>query len=222
MNYYKKETLRTQRLRVKATFVFWKALRIKQENIVIKKHVLVTFILIFCYALNSSSQPSQNLSGFCGTIQINGTNAPTGTIVKPTINGIEYPQTFTVETSGIYGLLFVNADDLSTPEKEGGVNGEAVCFIAQVGEKVYGFIQTGTWTSDTNQQIDLSSSGEIPVELSSFRAESKNNSVNLFWTTVSESNNFGFEIQRSRNDNFFNKIAFRHGHGTTNSPQTYN
>ena len=81
---------------------------------------------------------------------------------------------------------------------------------------------SGTWNNNDTQHLDLMNQGEIPVELSSFRAESKNNSVNLFWTTVSESNNFGFEVQRSRNDNFFNKIAFRNGHGTTNSPQTYN
>lgn len=60
--------------------------------------------------------------------------------------------------------------------------------------------------------------GEIvPVELNSFNAafETESNAVVLFWATRSEKNNFGFEIQKSTDQNQFNKIAFVPGSGTS-------
>jgi hypothetical protein len=185
------------------------------------KNRLAIIVLLILVPICSYSQLTFP-SGFFGTIQIDGSDAPTGTVVKPTINGIEYPTSFTVVTSGQYGLLNVNADEPSTTGvKEGGVNGDIVNFIAQIGEIVYGLTPTGTWNSGTNQQLNLSSTGVIPVELSSFTANVNNNSVNLYWTTESESNNFGFEIQRSKTNTNFNKIDFIQGHGTTSQPYSY-
>ena len=184
---------------------------------------LIGLIILFVVS-NAFSQPGLP-SQFYGTIKINGEDAPIGTKIIPTIDNIEYETEFEVnETNGIGNYSsYVNADNPATSEiKEGGVTGEQVVFKAKIGQTEYMLTPSGTWNNNDTQHLDLMNQGEIPVELSSFRAESKNNSVNLFWTTVSESNNFGFEVQRSRNDNFFNKIAFRNGHGTTNSPQTYN
>ncbi len=36
----------------------------------------------------------------------------------------------------------------------------------------------------------------MPVELTSFYAFLRNNIINLYWTTATEVNNYGFEIQR--------------------------
>jgi hypothetical protein len=185
------------------------------------KNRLAIIVLLILVPICSYSQLTFP-SGFFGSIQINGSDAPTGTVVKPTINGIEFPTSFTVVTPGQYGLLNVNADEPSTTgEKEGGVNGDIVNFIAQIGETVYGLTPTGTWNSGTNQQLNLTSTGVIPVELSSFNAKIQNNSVRLFWTTESESNNFGFEIQRCENKIDFTKIDFIQGHGTTAQPHSY-
>jgi subtilisin family serine protease len=60
----------------------------------------------------------------------------------------------------------------------------------------------------------------IPVELSSFFATSDENSVLLSWTTATETNNQGFEIQRS-NDEDFRSVGFISGHGTTTEVQNY-
>ena len=61
-----------------------------------------------------------------------------------------------------------------------------------------------------------------PVELSAFTACLDNNDVILEWGTASESNNYGFEIQRSKNDRqAFNKIGFVNGNGTTSNPHPY-
>ena len=65
----------------------------------------------------------------------------------------------------------------------------------------------------------------IPVELVSFNADVSNNFVKLNWLTISEKNNYGFEIERSKNstdksDNW-EKIGFVKGKGTTTEIQSY-
>ena len=60
----------------------------------------------------------------------------------------------------------------------------------------------------------------IPVELTSFNAISDGEAVTLNWQTATETNNQGFEIQRS-NDSEFEKIGFVAGHGTTTEIQSY-
>ena len=60
----------------------------------------------------------------------------------------------------------------------------------------------------------------VPVELSSFSASADNGNVELSWITATETNNNGFEIQRSTNGNF-EAIAFINGKGTTTQPQAY-
>jgi choice-of-anchor B domain-containing protein len=59
-----------------------------------------------------------------------------------------------------------------------------------------------------------------PVELSSFTAAASENFVNLYWTTSTETNNFGFEIQR-KSINDFVTIGFISGAGTTTETHNY-
>jgi hypothetical protein len=66
-------------------------------------------------------------------------------------------------------------------------------------------------TSDTN----------IPVELINFSANVSGNNVNLEWSTASEINNMGFEIQKRFNNDFFT-IGFVEGAGTTTERKSYN
>jgi hypothetical protein len=50
----------------------------------------------------------------------------------------------------------------------------------------------------------------------------RNNQVEVAWRTVSETNNYGFEIYRKRGDaGEWAKVAFVEGHGTTLAPQSY-
>jgi len=60
----------------------------------------------------------------------------------------------------------------------------------------------------------------IPVELSSLSAETEKNSVTLKWTTASETNNYGFEIERL-GDNQWEKAGFIEGKGNTTERQNY-
>jgi acetyl esterase len=66
----------------------------------------------------------------------------------------------------------------------------------------------------------------LPVELNSFTATVKGSSVNLYWTTASEDNNLGFDIQRVQIINqkpagSWEKIGFVQGHVLSNSPKVY-
>ncbi len=65
----------------------------------------------------------------------------------------------------------------------------------------------------------------LPVEYESFTSSVKLNSVNLFWKVMSESNNSGFEIERSnvtiQNSDLWSNIGFVNGNGTTTEPKQY-
>lgn len=96
---------------------------------------------------------------------------------------------------------------------------------------------TVTFTVLTNQQIrivNLSSSysldvdyvaidaGALPVELSAFSAVAREQDVLLQWTTTTELNNYGFDIQRRRADSDpWQTIGFVHGAGTSQHPINY-
>jgi len=61
----------------------------------------------------------------------------------------------------------------------------------------------------------------VPVELTSFTAETHGNNVMLKWSTSSELNNNGFEIQRQFAESGFVTIGFVKGKGTTTEIQSY-
>jgi hypothetical protein len=65
----------------------------------------------------------------------------------------------------------------------------------------------------------------VPVELVSFYALADQNSVNLNWTTATELNNRGFEVERSiksQNQLEWVTVGFVEGRGTTTEAQNYN
>jgi hypothetical protein len=66
----------------------------------------------------------------------------------------------------------------------------------------------------------------VPVELKSFRAKNTSDGVLLDWITATETNNKGFEIERSRTSNVkgqmnWEKIGYVAGFGTTTEPKSY-
>ena len=79
----------------------------------------------------------------------------------------------------------------------------------------------------------LTGNQPLPVELTSFTALVQNKTVNLEWSTATEVNNYGFEIERlaisdkllansqKLNANSWSKIGFVQGHGNSNSPKEY-
>jgi len=60
-----------------------------------------------------------------------------------------------------------------------------------------------------------------PVELTSFTAQAVNGNVNLEWTTASERNNAGFQIERSVDGLVFAAVGFVNGKGTSTDVNRY-
>ena len=61
----------------------------------------------------------------------------------------------------------------------------------------------------------------LPVELVSFTGVYDNNKVTLNWKTATESENYGFEIQRKMGNTDWTKIGFVQGAGNSNSEKNY-
>jgi len=83
-------------------------------------------------------------------------------------------------------------------------------------------------TEDVSQQLGsfeqvlvIHAKNVVPVELANFSAQVAANRVLLSWATVTESNNFGFEVQRCSDQTEWVKIGFVRGHGTSTAPHSY-
>ena len=61
----------------------------------------------------------------------------------------------------------------------------------------------------------------LPVELSSFASIVSGSNVTLNWSTSTETNNAGFDIERSAIEGSWTKVGSVEGHGTTTTPQNY-
>ena len=68
--------------------------------------------------------------------------------------------------------------------------------------------------------LNVSTDVPLPVELSSFVSTVSNNNVTLKWTTASELNNSGFDIERSVNGTW-TKIGYAAGNGTSTVSNSY-
>jgi hypothetical protein len=61
----------------------------------------------------------------------------------------------------------------------------------------------------------------IPVELSLFTANVSGNSVSLNWSTATEINNYGFDVERKSDNSSWTKIGFVQGNGTSTEIKNY-
>lgn len=73
----------------------------------------------------------------------------------------------------------------------------------------------------THAGCNLQSAGTLPVELTSFRGQSTAAGAALTWTTATEENNEGFEVEHSTDGAAWHKLDFVAGHGTTLEEQSY-
>lgn len=71
-----------------------------------------------------------------------------------------------------------------------------------------------------NGSLFLMHNNGLPVEMTSFNAEVVSKGVLLKWETATETNNYGFFVQR-RNNGVWSDLAFISGRGTTLNPSSY-
>ncbi|MEP0860054.1 MAG: T9SS type A sorting domain-containing protein [Ignavibacterium sp.] len=87
-------------------------------------------------------------------------------------------------------------------------------------------VQITSYTSSFTINVQMIPVVPIPVELSSFTATVTGNEVQLNWTTVTETNNKGFEVQRSvilgeKRNLYWESIGFVNGKGTSTEINNY-
>jgi hypothetical protein len=83
--------------------------------------------------------------------------------------------------------------------------------------KVLAYNQWGESDSSNTATITMI---PVPVELTSFTAKAEKSIVILSWSTATELNNLGFEIERKTTGEFYT-IGFKEGHGSTTEIQNY-
>jgi choice-of-anchor B domain-containing protein len=99
------------------------------------------------------------------------------------------------------------------PSGSGTYNGAWGCYpYLPSGITIISDIQTGLYVFQFEDPL--------PVELSSFTAAVNKQDVTLNWSTASETNNLGFEIQR-KSDHGYNTIGFVEGNGSTVGTHNY-
>jgi hypothetical protein len=84
------------------------------------------------------------------------------------------------------------------------------------GTNLFAGTDDGVWMRPLNEVV--------PIELALFNAATESNAVVLTWTTATEVNNYGFEIERrviKELPGQWNQIGFVKGSGTSNSSRNY-
>ena len=135
----------------------------------------------------------------------------------PQINGLE---------------VFLLQDDAGiTIDPNDGGNYSAVAIPSSGGKRVYRLNQGNNpsdWRLDWSSKAtpgSLDNDQALPVELDGFHGSVIGDDVYLQWKTVTEINNYGFEIERSQKQEArsekWEKVAFVEGHGNSNSVKEY-
>lgn len=164
-----------------------------------------------------------------GTTYIASYNIGVSTDYASTPNGLVAPQTNGPVTALANGGVFTQGSPVAFPATSTDNNYWADVIFAP---NNYSFVlnsviddagcvnNPGTPINTLNvQSIDCST---LPVSLINFSATPKDNAVLLRWSTASELNNLGFELQRSIDgNNGWSAIAFVNGAGNSNSVINY-
>ena len=82
-------------------------------------------------------------------------------------------------------------------------------------------LATGTSMFAALASVTGTTDNPLPVELTTFTYKVNDNKITLNWSTATETNNSGFEIQRSIDKVNFTKIAFVKGAGSSTSLNNY-
>ena len=69
---------------------------------------------------------------------------------------------------------------------------------------------------------DIVAANSLPVELSSFTSAVRGSNVELSWSTATEANNYGFDVERTpAGTQSWSKVSFVSGNGTSNVAHNY-
>jgi photosystem II stability/assembly factor-like uncharacterized protein len=153
-----------------------------------------------------------------------------GSIRKTTDGGINWLPQNSGTNQWLYGVSSIDENNITVVgdggtilrTTDGGNNWNSQLSGTTSGLKAVYFTDINTgWVVGQSGTILKTTNGGIPVELTSFLVTAKQNSVLLEWTTATEINNQGFEIERQSIGGEFEKIGYVAGSGTTTEPNEY-
>ncbi len=104
------------------------------------------------------------------------------------------------------------AEGAATGESGNDSDGDGIPFIPQQPENL-----APVFAASAEEQL----TGALAVEFTSFSSTVTGNKAILTWQTASETDNLGFEIQRSRDAKIFKPVGFVKGNQTTRSGHLY-
>ncbi|GIV30946.1 MAG: hypothetical protein KatS3mg029_0305 [Saprospiraceae bacterium] len=158
------------------------------------------------------------------TLRIYEGDGYSGTL-KYTQTGISWsvsnPNTFFVNLSGGTGSLnYVNGQTYTFRFTVGG--GTFQLLHHETGMYNGGQMYIGTTAQPSKDlNFEVVTDVPLPVELSAFEASVVPEGVKLHWATASESENAGFQVERSQDGMNWTELAFIPGNGTTTEEQHY-
>jgi hypothetical protein len=109
------------------------------------------------------------------------------------------------------GASYVDCEDGTNPAPLSTNAGPNAIYILEISSE-----KAGSFTASST-----ANSTALPIDLIDFKGELIDKIVYLNWKTLSEYNNKGFEIQRSRDLTQFEKLAFVQGKGNSNEVNEY-
>ncbi len=136
-----------------------------------------------------------------------------------------------------YKVEFISIDPITSYNESSFSNGYIAGQIAYLANKLNISPQEArmiarNYSSTNNQSPDYVQYGEIntqqvvenealPVQLTNFTVSAEQNTVVLKWATSTEVNNYGFNIERSTDNQVWGNIGFVTGAGNSNSTKEY-
>ena len=167
------------------------------------KHLFLFLLPAFLFQQTIIPQWVQTSGPYCGLVSclaVSGTNlfAGTGTDLDAPCDG---------------GVFLSTNNGTSWTAVNSGLTNSFVLSLAVSGMNLFAGTSGGVWRQPLLEMI--------PVELISFIATANGKEVTLVWSTATELNNQGFEVQRKFGSNDFVTIGSVKGNGTTTSPNHY-
>jgi len=157
--------------------------------------------------------------------QFNTASMPFPSITSFSPAGVEISLS-SIETNRITLILTVNNQNvqegiiISNVQVQAILCNEMSSFLGNI--ELFSFAQiNGIGMPENMGTLSVDPDSPLPVELASFSAILKDKEVLLNWSTATEVNNYGFDVERMRDGEDWKALGFVEGNGNSNSPKDY-